>query len=142
MYSLMEPPIQARKSIMSEHKSPASTESEDRETQAAVRELLALLPSDVLEEVQNGEIDVQDPAFLNGLMDHASRHSLADPRNGRRILGKIIRLRKLLHRDLREVDPESAVTTTVVHDGKRVGRNSACPCGSGRKFKQCCMRKA
>jgi hypothetical protein len=23
----------------------------------------------------------------------------------------------------------------------RVGRNDACPCGSGRKYKNCCMRK-
>lgn len=125
-----------------ERASPESTEREDRETQAAVREILALLPADVLGEIQNGEIDSRDPAFLNGLMDHASRHSLADPRNGRRMLGKIIRLRKLLNRNLREVDPGIATTTTVVSDGKRVGRNSACPCGSGRKFKQCCMRKA
>jgi hypothetical protein len=125
-----------------ERESPESTESEDRETQAAVRELLALLPEDVLGDIQNGKIDTQDPAFLNGLMDHASRHSLADPRSGRRILGKIIRLRKLLHRNLREADPENSVTTTVVSDSKRVGRNNACPCGSGRKFKQCCMRKA
>jgi preprotein translocase subunit SecA len=25
--------------------------------------------------------------------------------------------------------------------GDRVGRNDPCPCGSGKKFKQCCMRK-
>jgi preprotein translocase subunit SecA len=25
--------------------------------------------------------------------------------------------------------------------GQRVGRNDPCPCGSGRKYKQCCMRK-
>jgi preprotein translocase subunit SecA len=25
--------------------------------------------------------------------------------------------------------------------GKKVGRNDACPCGSGKKFKACCMRK-
>jgi len=25
--------------------------------------------------------------------------------------------------------------------GQRVGRNDACPCGSGKKYKQCCMRK-
>jgi hypothetical protein len=28
---------------------------------------------------------------------------------------------------------------TPLHtDGPRVGRNSPCPCGSGRKYKQCC----
>lgn len=26
-------------------------------------------------------------------------------------------------------------------DSKPVGRNSPCPCGSGRKYKQCCLRK-
>ncbi|MBM4004866.1 MAG: preprotein translocase subunit SecA [Planctomycetes bacterium] len=31
---------------------------------------------------------------------------------------------------------------TIRHRGERVGRNDACPCGSGRKYKQCCMRKA
>lgn len=30
---------------------------------------------------------------------------------------------------------------TPVHtEGPRVGRNSPCPCGSGRKYKQCCGR--
>jgi hypothetical protein len=138
----MEQSIQTRTFMKPERESLESPETEDAETQAAVRELLALLPEDVLGDIQDGKIDTKDPAFLNGLMDHASRHSLADPRSGRRILGKIIRLRKLLHRNLRESDPENSVTSTVVSDSKRVGRNSACPCGSGRKFKQCCMRKA
>jgi len=25
--------------------------------------------------------------------------------------------------------------------GQRVGRNDPCPCGSGKKYKMCCMRK-
>ena len=28
--------------------------------------------------------------------------------------------------------------TTVVREGKKVGRNEPCPCGSGKKYKQCC----
>ncbi|MBN1854905.1 MAG: SEC-C domain-containing protein [Pirellulales bacterium] len=24
---------------------------------------------------------------------------------------------------------------------KRIGRNDPCPCGSGKKYKQCCLRK-
>ena len=31
--------------------------------------------------------------------------------------------------------------TTVVGDSAKVGRNDACPCGSGKKYKNCCMRK-
>ncbi|MDD7580570.1 MAG: YchJ family protein [Treponema sp.] len=27
--------------------------------------------------------------------------------------------------------------TTVVREGKKVGRNEPCPCGSGKKYKQC-----
>jgi hypothetical protein len=116
--------------------------SAESQTQAAVRELLAILPPDVLEEIRSGKIDTGDPAFLDGLMDHASRQAVADPRSGRRILGKIIKLRKLINRTLRDSDPEVVVTSTVSHEGERTGRNAPCPCGSGRKFKQCCMRKA
>lgn len=29
---------------------------------------------------------------------------------------------------------------TVVKD-KKIGRNDPCPCGSGKKYKQCCMKK-
>jgi len=46
------------------------------------------------------------------------------------------------------VDPESPEDTVAldrllnppkpVHAEKRVGRNDPCPCGSGRKYKQCC----
>ncbi len=31
-------------------------------------------------------------------------------------------------------------TTTVVREGKKVGRNDPCPCGSGKKYKYCCGR--
>jgi len=30
---------------------------------------------------------------------------------------------------------------TIRNRSDRVGRNDPCPCGSGRKYKQCCMRK-
>jgi preprotein translocase subunit SecA len=29
---------------------------------------------------------------------------------------------------------------TIRNRGQRVGRNDPCPCGSGKKYKQCCMR--
>ena len=28
--------------------------------------------------------------------------------------------------------------TTVVREGRKIGRNEPCPCGSGKKYKQCC----
>ena len=33
-----------------------------------------------------------------------------------------------------------AAFTAVRHEAPKVGRNDPCPCGSGKKFKQCCGR--
>ncbi len=33
---------------------------------------------------------------------------------------------------------KSEVNKTVVNDGPKVGRNDPCPCGSGKKYKNCC----
>ncbi|MCK4255943.1 SEC-C domain-containing protein, partial [candidate division WOR-3 bacterium] len=30
---------------------------------------------------------------------------------------------------------------TFMRDGKKVGRNQPCPCGSGKKYKNCCWPK-
>jgi hypothetical protein len=110
-------------------------------TRQAIRELLEVLPKDVVDDLNRGIIDLKDPAFLDGLMDHVSRLSLADPRSGHKALGKIIKLKKLIARSLRESDPEVAVSTTITRSGERIGRNAPCKCGSGRKYKQCCLRK-
>ncbi len=34
------------------------------------------------------------------------------------------------------------ITTTVRREGRKIGRNEPCPCGSGKKYKQCCGRQA
>jgi hypothetical protein len=36
------------------------------------------------------------------------------------------------------VQSERRVKVGAVRSGRRIGRNDRCPCGSGRKFKQCC----
>jgi preprotein translocase subunit SecA len=36
---------------------------------------------------------------------------------------------------------ESGKGVTVRREGKKVGRNDPCPCGSGRKYKRCCLPK-
>ena len=33
------------------------------------------------------------------------------------------------------------VTKTIRRDKPRIGRNDPCPCGSGKKYKKCCMKK-
>ena len=30
---------------------------------------------------------------------------------------------------------------TIRRAGQKIGRNDQCPCGSGRKFKHCCLAK-
>ena len=36
---------------------------------------------------------------------------------------------------------EQKRSTTYKRDGKKIGRNDPCPCGSGKKYKNCCMNK-
>jgi len=36
---------------------------------------------------------------------------------------------------------EDGKGVTVRRDGKKVGRNDPCPCGSGKKYKRCCLAK-
>jgi len=36
---------------------------------------------------------------------------------------------------------DSETNGTFVRDGKKIGRNEPCPCGSGKKYKNCCGRK-
>ena len=35
----------------------------------------------------------------------------------------------------------AAPLETFKRAGKKVGRNDSCPCGSGKKYKKCCLRK-
>ena len=38
-------------------------------------------------------------------------------------------------------EKEGGMKKTVVNTEPKVGRNDPCPCGSGKKYKQCCGRK-
>ena len=38
-------------------------------------------------------------------------------------------------------ETESGKGVTVRREGKKVGRNDPCPCGSGKKYKKCCLPK-
>ena len=38
-------------------------------------------------------------------------------------------------------ETEDGKGVTVRRDGKKVGRNDPCPCGSGKKYKKCCLEK-
>jgi uncharacterized protein YecA (UPF0149 family) len=137
----LRPTMSSRAMDMPRENDQESTHSpQELETKRAIQDLLEVLPSDVLDEIKVGSIDFNDTAFLEGLMDHVSRLAMASPKAGQKILPKIIKLKKLISRSLRESDPEVRVSATVTRTSQRVGRNDACPCGSGRKYKQCCLR--
>ena len=41
-----------------------------------------------------------------------------------------------------QIKSEVKINKTVVNDGPKVGRNDPCPCGSGKKYKNCCGKNA
>ena len=45
-------------------------------------------------------------------------------------------------RQREEVSEREKKQTTYQREGKKVGRNDPCPCGSGKKYKNCCGRSA
>jgi hypothetical protein len=44
--------------------------------------------------------------------------------------------------DADDIDSEPVPLDTIVTGGSHIGRNDACPCGSGKKYKKCCWGKA
>jgi len=42
----------------------------------------------------------------------------------------------------RELTKAYRMSGVYVHEGARVGRNDPCPCGSGKKYKNCCGKNA
>ncbi len=41
----------------------------------------------------------------------------------------------------KELYLEEKKSHTLRREGKKIGRNDPCPCGSGKKYKNCCMKK-
>ena len=48
-------------------------------------------------------------------------------------------LKNLQNLDSDQKQVKSEINRTVVNQGPQVGRNDPCPCGSGKKYKNCCM---
>lgn len=57
-----------------------------------------------------------------------------------KITGAALQTLQSLDNDQRQV--KSEINRTVVNQGPQVGRNEPCPCGSGKKYKQCCGKNA
>lgn len=112
------------------------------------------LPDEVTVElrlVTHEQLDADTGDLLGALasgIDDQDLHACAGQwlERGKRLRGGYLsRLKKELARPLRAALPEDG---RVEGDGQpleaaaRVGRNDACPCGSGKKFKKCCEGKA
>jgi preprotein translocase subunit SecA len=55
-----------------------------------------------------------------------------------------MRLSKMLHDDEAENEPDNPTEDDIqipVKNLTKIGRNAPCPCGSGKKYKKCCMNK-
>lgn len=44
-----------------------------------------------------------------------------------------------IHKDILELRKDQVAATKQIINQPKVGRNDPCPCGSGKKFKKCCM---
>ena len=53
-----------------------------------------------------------------------------------------VALQNLQNLDADQSKVKTQVNKTVVNQGPKVGRNDPCPCGSGKKYKNCCGRNA
>jgi uncharacterized protein YecA (UPF0149 family) len=51
------------------------------------------------------------------------------------ILGRELRVKEIA---VLRAQEEASTQHSPVQDGSKIGRNSPCPCRSGRKWKQCC----
>ncbi len=57
---------------------------------------------------------------------------------------ELVAQQRLIEPDVRRLfqhffEQRKPVTQSVVRDSPKVGRNDPCPCGSGKKFKKCCL---
>lgn len=54
---------------------------------------------------------------------------------------EIARRQKRWKEEDRKKTREGNTSASVVREGPKIGRNDPCPCGSGKKYKKCCLNK-
>ncbi|ATF08959.1 preprotein translocase subunit SecA [Candidatus Enterovibrio altilux] len=95
-----------------------------RESFELFEDLLESLKSDVVTTLSR--VRVQQPEEVNRMEEH------------RRICTeKTVRYQQVSHGKAKNQFDENHESTTKVRNERKVGRNEPCPCGSGKKFKQC-----
>jgi Mlc titration factor MtfA (ptsG expression regulator) len=97
-----------------------------------------------MEHIQRGHSDINPYGMTNEaeFFAVASEYFFENPDKMKR---KHPELYAMLERVFHQ-DPQSrvkkALVSMVKHEAGRLGRNSPCPCGSGKKYKKCCLSSA
>jgi hypothetical protein len=96
----------------------------------------------ILFDYQTGRVEVRKagPAGAPPALDlfHALQRANPDPETRFRRRHRVLRQ---LHRQTRRSRPQlQHLTPQPIRRQSKVGRNEPCPCGSSKKFKQCCGR--
>lgn len=120
-------------------------------------EILPRFLARACEERGNAPADLDEPDFKTALLEGvghldlpASAHAVAPDLCGAlladleaqgrlaggRSLGRYVRALRAAYEER-----TAATVKPIRNPGARIGRNAPCPCGSGRKFKHCCMRR-
>jgi len=73
------------------------------------------------------------PALIGALLGHMEAEGRL---SGGRLLGSYVRALQGAFEDA-----ASGKAKPIVRPGSRLGRNDPCPCGSGQKYKKCCMQE-
>ncbi len=113
-----------------------------------VKENLQNFPNDVWVVVNAGDAmnSLGDSEATEGYFLKAYK-MVKDKSDKIDILERIINLYRAIHMDekARKFEDEYADLTEIPQDSlqtnERVSRNAPCPCGSGKKYKKCCMNK-
>lgn len=126
-------------------------------TREFAREILAHFLAAACEHRGLEPAEIEEPDCRAALLEHTARLQLPDAARaespalvadflaqleaegrlgGGRVLGAFVRA----------LGPAFEVAAggksrPITRPGSRIGRNDPCPCGSGRKYKKCCMRE-
>ena len=94
--------------------------------------MLFSIKEGVVDLIFKAKIAVPDEAV--GVFDESSQSFLPSSSSP-------LKARRKLPPEQRSPSPETSKhPSPVKSQGKKVGRNEPCPCGSGKKYKKCCGR--
>lgn len=77
-------------------------------------------------------------SYVKTLMERMEKEGV-DVNNAGKVKEWVAKNKSKLEQEAKASEP--AKVETVVHEGPDVGRNDPCFCGSGKKFKKCCLNK-